>query len=70
VPLVDILALLVELMLLVTGPGVLLLDADADANAETVAEEFDATAYETSSNTNASDPGAILEGPNGGGISR
>jgi hypothetical protein len=60
------LALLVELMLLVTGPGVLLLDAEA----ETVAEEFDATAYETSSNTNASDPGAILEGPNGGRISR
>jgi hypothetical protein len=56
-----------ELVLLVTG--VLLLTAEAEA-VGIVAEEFDATAYDASSSTNESDFGAILEDPNGEGISR
>lgn len=56
-----------EVVLLVTG--VLLLIAEAET-VGIVAEEFDATAYDASSSMNESDHGAILEDPNGEGISR
>jgi hypothetical protein len=65
-------ALLIELVLpnevVLLMTGVLLLIAEAET-VEIVAEEFDATAYDASNSTNESDHGAILEDPNGEGIS-